>query len=379
MHGRAAPCEGKLRSPGPLWHLFAGFGKNRVMAVTLTSLADLAALGFDDIIDVRSPAEYAEDHLPGAISLPVLDNDERARVGTIYKQVSPFTARKLGAALVARNAARHLEGPLADRPGGWRPLVYCWRGGQRSGSFATILGQIGWRVETLVGGYRSWRGLVVRAVYDTPVPAPLVVLDGNTGSAKTEILNLLPGFGIQVIDLEGLARHRGSLFGNTGPQPSQKAFEGALALALAGLDPTRPVVVEAESSKIGNCRLPPEIWKAMVAAPRITIAAPRAARAAYLARAYADLTGDPARLAATIDLLRPLHAREVIADWQALGAAGDYVALADSLMERHYDPRYGKHRERMPPPMSEVAADRLDPAALPDIARRLAEALSRLG
>jgi tRNA 2-selenouridine synthase len=348
------------------------------MAITLTSLADLAAHGFDDIIDVRAPAEFAEDHLPGAISLPVLSDEERARVGTIYKQVSPFTARKLGAALVARNAAAHLEGALADKPGGWRPLVYCWRGGQRSGSFATILAQIGWRVETLAGGYKAWRGLVVEAVYDTPVRAPVVVLDGNTGSAKTEVLNLLPGFGVQVIDLEGLARHRGSLFGSVGVQPSQKAFEGALAQALAGLDPARPVVVEAESSKIGNCRLPPEIWKAMVAAPRVAIAATRGARAEYLARAYADLTADAGRLAATVDLLRPMQPGEVIEGWQALAGAGDFVALADSLMERHYDPRYGKHRARMGAPAVEVEAGDLSPAALPGIAARVAEAVRGL-
>jgi tRNA 2-selenouridine synthase len=343
------------------------------MAITLTSLADLATHGFDDIIDVRAPAEFAEDHLPGAMSLPVLDDEERARVGTIYKQVSPFSARKIGAALVAKNASIHLQGPLADKPGGWRPLVYCWRGGQRSGSFATILGQIGWRVETLVGGYKTWRGLVVREVYDTPVRAPVVVLDGNTGSAKTEVLNLLPSFGVQVIDLEGLARHRGSLFGAVGPQPSQKAFEGALALALAGLDPSRPVVVEAESSKIGNCRLPPEIWKAMVAAPRVAIAAPRAVRAEYLARAYGDLTAETDRLVATVGLLRHMHAAEVIEGWLALAAAGDHVALADSLMERHYDSRYGKHRARMAVPAAEVAADDLRPEALPGLAARVAE------
>jgi tRNA 2-selenouridine synthase len=348
------------------------------MALTLSSLTELAAHGFDDIIDVRSPAEFAEDHLPGAISLPVLDDDERARVGTIYKQVSPFTARKMGAALVARNAARHLETALADRPGGWRPLVYCWRGGQRSGSFATILGQIGWRVETLAGGYQSWRRLVVQAVYDTPVASPVVVLDGNTGSAKTEILNLLAGFGVQVIDLEGLARHRGSLFGAMGTQPSQKAFEGTLALALAALDPARPVVVEAESSKIGECRVPPELWKAMVAAPRLAIAAPRAARAAYLARAYADLTADPARLAATVDLMRPMHPRERIEDWQTLAAAGDFIALADSLMERHYDLRYDKHRARMVAPLAEVTTERLDATDLPGLAAEIARLLRGL-
>jgi tRNA 2-selenouridine synthase len=348
------------------------------MALTLTSLTELAATDFDDIIDVRAPAEFAEDHLPGAISLPVLDDEERARVGTIYKQVAPFTARKVGAALVAKNAARHLETALADRPGSWRPLVYCWRGGQRSGSFASILAQIGWRVETLAGGYQTWRRLVVKAVYDTPVASPVVVLDGNTGSAKTEILNLLPGFGVQVIDLEGLARHRGSLFGAMGEQPSQKAFEGALALALAGLDPARPVVVEAESSKIGECRVPPELWKAMVAAPRVAISAPRSARAFYLTRAYADLSADTARLAETVDLLRPMHPKELIAEWQALAGTGDFAALADSLMERHYDPRYDKHRARMAPPLAEVTARRLDAVDLPGHAAEVARVVSRL-
>ena len=348
------------------------------MAVTLTSLADLAALGFDDIVDVRAPAEYAEDHLPGAISLPVLDDAERARVGTVYKQISPFTARKLGAALVARNAAAHLEGALADKPGGWRPLVYCWRGGQRSGSFATILAQIGWRVETVAGGYKAWRALVVRAVYDTPFPAPVVVLDGNTGSAKTEILNLLPALGVQVIDLEGLARHRGSLFGAQGAQPSQKAFEAALALAIAALDPQRPVVIEAESSKVGERRLPPEIWKAMVAAPRVVIAAPLAARAAYLTRAYADMTADARRLTATVDLLRPSHPGALIDDWQAMAAAGAYQALAEGLMARHYDPRYEKHRARMVPGFVEVAAESLAGDALPVLADRVAEAVRGL-
>ncbi|MFN5828613.1 MAG: tRNA 2-selenouridine(34) synthase MnmH, partial [Rhodobacterales bacterium] len=224
------------------------------MAVTLASLTQVAALGFDDVIDVRAPAEWAEDHIPGAVNLPVLDDAERARVGTIYKRENPFRARKVGAALVARNAAAHLEGPLADKPGGWRPLVYCWRGGQRSGSFASILSQIGWRVETVAGGYKTYRSLVVQALYDAPVPSRVIVLDGNTGTAKTELLALMAERGVQVIDLEGLANHRGSLFGGrAGGQPSQKGFESRLAMALAALDPTRPLVVEAESSKIGTC------------------------------------------------------------------------------------------------------------------------------
>ncbi len=347
------------------------------MALTLTSLGDLAKLGFDDIVDVRAPAEWAEDHLPGAINLAVLDDAERATVGTIYKQVSPFTARKMGAALVAANASRHLQGPLADKPGSWRPLVYCWRGGQRSGSFASILAQIGWRVETLAGGYKAWRGLVVQALYDQPFRCPVVLLDGNTGSAKTEVLNLLPGQGVQVLDLEGLARHRGSLFGSLPEgQPSQRGFETALAMSIERLDPSRPVVIEAESSKVGNCRLPPELWKAMLAAPRISIAAPLQARASYLTRAYGDLSVDATRLSGLINLLRKAHAAEVIDSWHGLAAAGEFEALASDLMARHYDPRYDKHRARVAQTSTQIVVDTLSIDALPDIAARVAAVVS---
>ena len=346
------------------------------MAVKLTALADLATLGFDDIIDVRTPAEFAEDHLPGAISLPVMSDAERAQVGTLYKQVSTFTARKVGAAIVARNAAAHLDGALAERTGGWRPLVYCWRGGQRSGSFASILSQIGWRVEVLEGGYKAWRALVVKALYDTPVAPRVVLLSGNTGSAKTEVLNMLPARGMQVIDLEGLARHRGSVFGAMpGGQPSQKSFEAALAAALAQLDPSKPVVIEAESSKVGDCRLPPELWKAMKAAPRVAIAAPRAARADYLTRAYADMVADPDRLLGVINQLRRAHSAELIEVWSGMAVNADYTGLADGLMEHHYDPRYASHRSRTEVPLVEVAALSLAATDLPELADRVAAAV----
>ncbi len=350
------------------------------MALKLTSLAQVAAFDFDAVIDVRSPEEYAGDHLPGAINLPVLDDDERARVGTIYKQESSFLARKVGAALVARNAARHLEGPLADLPGGWRPLIYCWRGGQRSGSFATILAQVGWRVELIEGGYKAWRKLVVEELQDRPVRAPVVVLDGNTGSAKTELLGLLEGQGLQTIDLEGLANHRGSLFGDRpGGQPAQKAFEGRLATALAALDPSRPVVVEAESSRVGNLVVPKQLWAAMCAAPRVRIAAPLAARAAYLARAYADVTADRARLIDVVGRLRELHPAETITDWLGLAEAGDFVTLARGLMEAHYDPRYEKHRARFTPERERVVeANALTPEALGELAARVANAVRAL-
>ncbi|NOX72761.1 MAG: tRNA 2-selenouridine(34) synthase MnmH [Alphaproteobacteria bacterium] len=313
------------------------------MAFELTELSQLDALAFDRIIDVRSPAEFAQDHLPGAINLAVLDDEERARIGTIYVQDSRFRARKLGAALVARNAAHHLENTLVDEGGGFRPLVYCWRGGQRSGSFATILAQIGWRVQVLDGGYRSYRRLVVRRVYDDVFPAPVMVLGGNTGTAKTEILARLKAAGAQVIDLEGLANHRGSLFGaRAGGQPSQKAFEGALAMEIARLDPARPVMVEAESSKVGQLYVPPSLWKAMRAAPRIFLDVPLAERARYLTKAYGDLVEDRWALAAIINRLRPLHPAERIEHWLELAQQGAFEALASELMQHHYDPRYSK-------------------------------------
>jgi tRNA 2-selenouridine synthase len=299
---------------------------------------------FDAIIDVRSPGEFAEDHVPGAVNLPVLDNDERARVGTIYVQDSPFRARRIGAALVARNVARHLETALADKPGGFRPLIYCWRGGQRSGAMATILSQVGWRTAVLRGGYKTYRRGVQRRLYDQDLSLDLVLLDGPTGSGKTAILARLPALGVQVIDLEGLAEHRGSLFGGIPgrAQPSQKLFESRLLSIIQTLDPKRPVVVEAESSKIGDRMTPPALWRAMASAPRITIEVPLADRVRYLVEAYADVIADQGVLAAAIARL-PVHpGRQRIEDWTSLAAAGDWPALAEALMALHYDPAYAR-------------------------------------
>jgi len=344
------------------------------MALTLASLADLNALDVDEVIDVRSPAEFALDHVPGAVNLPVLNDDERAEVGTIYVRDNRFRARKVGAALVARNAARHIETYLADKPGSYRPLIYCWRGGQRSGSFASILQQIGWRVDLLSGGYQSYRRLVVAQLYDTPMPCPVVILDGNTGSAKTDLLLRLPAQGVQVIDLEGLANHRGSIFGGRPDgQPSQKGFESRLAAAISALDPARPVVLEAESSRIGDRTVTPTLWAAMKTAPRIAIAAPLPERAHYLTRAYGDLIVDPALLADLIGRLRKLHSAEVIDTWQALARRGEYQTLAAGLMAQHYDPRYGRQRDREGRATPQVfTLDHLDDAALDVAACELA-------
>lgn len=351
------------------------------MPETFSTLADLLAHGHDDVIDVRSPAEFAEDHIPGAINLPALSNEERARVGTIYTQIAPFEARKTGAALVARNVARHLETDLADRAGGWRPLVYCWRGGQRSGSVVTILRAVGWRADTISGGYQTYRRLVHAMLYDTPLPHRVILLDGYTGTAKTDLLHRLAGLGVQMLDLEGLAGHRGSILGgDPSDQPSQKSFESALACRLARLDPARPVVLEAESSKIGERIIPPSLWAIMKAAPRIIVSAPLDARATYLVEAYADVIARQEDLTNRLQVLRRHRGGAVVDRWLEHLTAGDHEGLARALMQDHYDPSYAKSRAaRAHPVLAQVAAPGLTPADRDALAARIAETVRSEG
>jgi tRNA 2-selenouridine synthase len=331
----------------------------------VTNRANPASLAaFDEVIDVRTPAEFALDHVPGAVNLPVLSNDERARVGTIYVQDSRMKARRIGAALVARNIAAHLEGALKDKPGSYAPLIYCWRGGQRSLAMATVLEQVGWRPTRLAGGYMTYRRRVTATLYGETAPPNLVLLDGYTGSAKTEILHRLAALGVQVLDLEGLAGHRGSLFGAMAgqPQPGQKQFESALLAELERFDPRAPVVVEAESSKVGQINLPPVLWKAMAGAPRIEIVAPRAARVDYLIAAYRDLAEDAPAVAKALAGLTARHGRKQVGEWREQFACGELHALAYGLVERHYDPAYERgRREAARPVLGEVSMADLGP------------------
>jgi tRNA 2-selenouridine synthase len=343
-----------------------------VKTLFLTSLADLQGLTVDTIIDVRAPAEYAEDHLPGAINLPVLSDAQRAEVGTIYTQVSPFNARKLGGALVAQNTATHLQGPLADKDGAWQPLVYCWRGGQRSGAFATILDQVGWRVQLLKGGYQSYRREIVKTLYVTPLPHRLMLIGGGTGTAKTALLHQLATQGAQILDLEGIACHRGSLFGGINmEQPAQKMFETRIAAELAKLDPTKITFVEAESSKIGNRVIPPSLWALMFDAPRIHITAPLMARSAFLCRAYADLTQDSEALSELLDKLRPYHSGAQLSQWHAKVQSADWQTLAEGLIAVHYDPRYAKSEAHKGDAIHKIDLTDLDDGTLAKTAENL--------
>ena len=299
---------------------------------------------FDTVIDVRSPAEFAEDHVPGAISCPVLDDAERALVGTMYKQESPFAARKVGAALVARNIAKHIETQFMDRPKTWRPLVYCWRGGQRSGAMTIVLRQIGWDARQLDGGYKAFRRVVIAGLEALPVRLDLRVLAGLTGSGKSCLLRALARHGAQVLDLEALAAHRGSLLGNLPdePQPAQKGFETAVWSAMRSFDPARPVFVESESRRIGVLRVPEVLIGRMREAPCLRLDADTSTRVALLMGEYSHFFTQPAQLAAKLDGLIPLHGHEPVRRWRQQIDARDWPGLVAELLEQHYDPAYSR-------------------------------------
>ena len=309
---------------------------------TLQSVGVGGAGDFDDIIDVRSPAEYAEDHMPGAISAPVLDDEQRARIGTLHKQASAFDARKAGAALVAANIAHHLTSRFQDRPKSWRPLIYCWRGGQRSGSMTEVFTRIGWRAAQLEGGYKAYRRHVIAELERLPNAFDFRVVCGVTGSGKSRLLRALGDAGAQVLDLEDQARHRGSVLGNLPgeAQPSQKMFESLLCRLLGGFDPARPVFVEAESRKVGAVQVPGALMARMRQARCLRIEMDMPLRIALLKEEYAHFLGDATVLGDRLDCLVDLHGRERIAEWQALRAQSRWDELVARLLVEHYDPAY---------------------------------------
>jgi tRNA 2-selenouridine synthase len=304
--------------------------------------------GFDAVIDARSPAEFGLDHLPGACNWPTLDDDERRLVGTEYAQISAFEARKRGAVMAARNIARHLEREGSALAPGWRPLVYCWRGGQRSGSLALVLAQVGFEVHVLEGGYRAFRRRVLADLEQAGAGLRWTVLCGRTGSGKSRLLGALAAQGEQVLDLEALAEHRGSVLGAVPnrPQPSQKHFETRLWQALAALDPARPVYVESESRTIGRLRLPEPLLQQMRAAPCLRVEMPMAARVALLREEYAHFVNEPHALSQRLDALREARGHAQVQAWQALAHEGRIDTLVAALLEIHYDPVYVRSMAR---------------------------------
>ena len=324
---------------------------------------------FSELIDVRSPGEFAEDHLPGAINCPVLDDAERAEVGTINAQVSPFAAKRRGAALVSANIAHHLEQRFADRPPEWQPLIYCWRGGKRSRSLALVLHEIGFRPALLDGGYKAYRRAVRADLETRPSTLRFNVLCGETGSAKSRLLEALAARGEQVLDLEALANHRGSVLGDIThlPQPSQRMFETRLREALRGLAPERVVHVEAESRKIGNLQVPDALITAMRASNCLRIDVDRTARVRFLLAEYAHFVADTSALGERLDYLVAMHSRERIEHWKAQAAGGDSAGFVADILETHYDPAYRRTTDRNFPHLAQaprVHLAELTPAAI---------------
>ncbi len=303
---------------------------------------------FDAIIDARSPSEFALDHIPGAINCPVLDDDERRIVGTLYVQVGAFEAKRVGGAMVAANLARHLRERLSEYPASWRPLVYCWRGGMRSASMVTWLRMVGWDAQQLAGGYKSFRHYVVAQLAQLCPQLKLQVICGATGSAKTRILQALAAKGRQVLDLEHCASHKGSLLGALPgvEQPSQKRFETLIVSALDGMDLERTLYVEGESARIGRLTVPVPLVQRMRAAPCVEIQATPQARLAYLLHDYAYLGDDAEALADRLGMLKQLQGGETVQRWQQWAREGNLPPLFAELIGQHYDPHYQRSQAR---------------------------------
>jgi tRNA 2-selenouridine synthase len=299
---------------------------------------------YDMIIDVRSPSEFMADHIPGAVNMPVLSDVERAEVGIVYKQESRFIARRKGAIMVARNIASHLENILYNMGPNFRPLIYCWRGGQRSKALAQICSEIGWKSYILDGGYKTYRRSVIQELEKTSNSLRLIVIGGRTGSAKTDVLAVLGQKGAQVLDLEDLASHRGSLLGEIKDkvQPSQRFFETKLNDQLLKFKPNLDIFVECESSRIGAVQIPSDIWKKIIAAPMISISTPDSARASYLLKNYSNLTKDISHLNKFVLGMLHRHGRDRTIVWQKYIEMKNWKTLIMDLLENHYDPAYDR-------------------------------------
>lgn len=314
------------------------------MSVHVIPAADaLARLdSFSAVIDARSEDEFALDHLPGAINWPSLNNEERKRVGTMYVQVSPFEAQKHGAALVAANIARHIENNILDKPKSWQPLLYCWRGGKRSGSLALVLGQIGFKVTLVEGGYKAFRGAVLADMPQLAQRFSFRVVCGPTGSGKTRLLQALEAAGGQVLDLEALASHRSSVLGQVPgqPQPSQKRFDTLVWQRLRSFDPARAVYVESESRKVGNLAVPDALIAAMRASPCLRLQLSDDERVALLLEDYEFFVHDRDLFCQRLDALVELRGKATVQAWKDKVRVGDFNTVVRELLSLHYDPGY---------------------------------------
>ena len=331
---------------------------------------------FGAIIDARSEGEYAEDHLPGALNWPSLNDEERKFIGTLYKQVSPFEAQKRGAALVAANIARHIERDVIDKPRSWQPLAYCWRGGKRSGSLALVLGQIGFKVSVIEGGYKAFRTAVLAALPELAARLEYRVICGPTGSGKTRLLHALAQAGAQVLDLEALASHRSSVLGMIPgqPQPTPKRFDTLVWDQLRRFDPARPVFLESESRKVGNLAVPDAVIERMRDSPCLRLELPDDERVALLLEDYDFFVKDQKLFCERLDALIQLRGKAVVEAWQGQVAAGEIEAVVRELLLKHYDPGYAssitRNFKHYADAKTIAPADR-SPAAMAELAREI--------
>jgi tRNA 2-selenouridine synthase len=320
------------------------------MPLTKISAADaLAQLDtFSTVIDARSESEYALDRLPGAVNWPTLNDAQREVVGTEYVQISAFDARKRGAVMAAHNIANHIEAYAADKPKAWKPLVYCWRGGQRSGSLSLVLSQIGFDVHIIDGGYKAFRAEMLLDTARLATTFNYRVTCGPTGSGKTRLLTSLAAAGAQVLDLEALAEHRSSVLGLIPgqPQPSQKQFDTRVWDALRKFDPSRVVWAESESKKVGNVSVPDALMTALRASPCARLELPIEERVKLLMEDYDFFVKDPAFFCTRLDVLKDLRGKAVIDDWKARVHAGKVEGVVRELLELHYDPGYATSTRR---------------------------------
>jgi tRNA 2-selenouridine synthase len=339
---------------------------------------ELGIREFDDyslVIDARSPHEYAEDHVPGAVNLPVVDDAQYAEVGIRHK-TDKHGAYLVGVEYSLRNIADQIK-PLISRYGETdRFLVYCFRGGKRSRLWADNLRTIGFQVDVLAGGWKRYRQWVRESLDELPARFSYVVLAGPTGCGKTRLLKAIADQGGQVVDLEGLASHRGSLLGDLPGtrQPSQKAFDSLLLQELRRLDPSRPVWIEAESKKVGNVQLPDSLFRRMHASRVIQLDAPMPERVRLWREDYPHFVADPVAMVRKLLPLKPLVGGKVLAEWERLAEAGDTDSLFESIMREHYDPCYARSTSSHYGASADVPTvdlDGLDPASLSRAAARL--------
>ncbi len=296
----------------------------------------------DEIIDVRTKAEYEEDHIPCAINLPVLLQKERDIVGKIYKKENGFNAKKLGASFISKNISKIIKKKFYNKPGSWKPLIYCWRGGQRSKSIAIVLSEIGWQVRVLKGGYKTYRASINNELNKITKNSKFMVLKGPTGCAKTKILKKLNSIGVSSIDLEGIALHKGSLLGNIPKfnQPSQKLFESRLYFQLKSIKNRKLIFIESESSKIGNLYLPQILLNKIKNSPAIEISADLNARIMYLINDYKNYLVQDNSFIKLFKYADSKIGKQKVDKWRNYYKKKDWYNLAYYLITEYYDPLY---------------------------------------